>query len=319
MRSAAHLGRVGQGKADARSVRSGDTHPRKRLDPAIAVMILGLLALAIPSFIDLARDVWPRDDQGHGPLILAVSAWLAWQRRGALRDCADRPQPLVGGVLLALGLFCYLLGRTQKIDTIEVGALLPLLAGLLLLAKGWGGLRIMAFPLFFLIFLVPLPGLFVQWVTTPLKMAVSSVAESVLAAAAYPVARTGVILQVGPYQLLVADACAGLNSMFTLEALSLLYLSVVGHTSLRRNLFLAVMALPVAFCANVVRVIILVLLTYHFGDRAGQGFLHGFAGMLLFLVALLMILSLDGAWGAVARATRRLTARTLSRSAGVPS
>ncbi len=284
-----------------------------------AALLAGLAVLFVPSFVDLARTVWPKDEQGHGPLILAVSLLLAWQRRAALAAC-EGSAPRAGAACFAFGLLCYLFGRTQKIDAIEVGALLPVLAGLLLWAKGRAGLRVMAFPLFFLIFMVPLPGLFVQMVTMPLKAAVSWVAGHLLQGLGYPLARSGVILQVGQYQLLVADACAGLNSMFTLEALCLLYLSVIGHTSARRRALLAVMAVPVAFVANVVRVMILVAITYHFGDKAGQGFVHEFASLLLFAVALLLILAIDGLYGWVARRhARRRAAPTVSGRAAPPA
>jgi exosortase len=118
-----------------------------------------------------------------------------------------------------------------------------------------------------------------------------------LYAAGYPIARTGVILKVGQYQLLVADACAGLNSMFTLEALGLLYMNIVGHTSTLRNVLLAILIIPMAFIANVIRVIVLVLVTYHFGDEAGQGIVHGAAGMVLFAVALVLMFMIDGVLG----------------------
>jgi exosortase len=101
-------------------------------------------------------------------------------------------------------------------------------------------------------------------------------------------------MTVGPYQLLVADACAGLNSMFTLEALGLLYMQLMNYKSAVRNVFLAIVVIPISFFANIIRVIILVLVTYHFGDEAGQGFVHGFAGMVLFMVALTLILFVDG-------------------------
>jgi exosortase/archaeosortase family protein len=100
-------------------------------------------------------------------------------------------------------------------------------------------------------------------------------------------------LTVGPYQLLVADACAGLNSMFTLEALGLLYLNLIRCTSKRRNIALALLIIPISFIANIIRVMILVLVTYHFGDEAGQGFVHSFAGMVLFLVGITLMISTD--------------------------
>ena len=109
----------------------------------------------------------------------------------------------------------------------------------------------------------------------------------------YPVARAGVVLSVGPYQLLVADACSGLNSMFTLEALGLLYMNLMNYTNGVRNTVLALLIIPISFAANIVRVMILVLVTYHFGDEAGQGFIHGFAGMVLFMVGLALMLVTD--------------------------
>jgi exosortase/archaeosortase family protein len=109
----------------------------------------------------------------------------------------------------------------------------------------------------------------------------------------YPVSRAGVILTVGQYQLLVADACSGLNSLFTLEALGLLYLNVMRHESAFRNAMLALLIVPISFTSNVVRVIVLSLITYHLGDAAGQGFLHGFSGMVLFLTALMLIIGID--------------------------
>ena len=101
------------------------------------------------------------------------------------------------------------------------------------------------------------------------------------------------MLTVGQYQLMVADACAGLNSMFTLEALGMLYMNLMRYTSAARNIMLAVALIPIAFFANIGRVMILVLVTYFFGDAAGQGFVHGFAGMVLFLIALMLMLAFD--------------------------
>lgn len=90
-----------------------------------------------------------------------------------------------------------------------------------------------------MLFMVPLPGVVVDSLTQPMKIAVSYVAEQLMHAAGYPVARSGVILQVGQYQLLVADACAGLQTLFVLEAMGLLYLNLVRHQSLARNVTVA--------------------------------------------------------------------------------
>jgi len=175
----------------------------------------------------------------------------------------------------------------------EVGSLIWLLAALLLLLRGGKALKAQWFPLFFMLFMIPLPGPLVDAVTMPMKMAVSYMAEQILYWVGYPIARQGVILQIGQYKLLVADACAGLHTLFTLEALGLLYLNLVRHTSAVRNIALAILIVPISFSANVIRVMVLTLITYHFGDAAGQGFLHGFAGMVLFISALLLIIGVD--------------------------
>ena len=278
----------------------------RALGPRGTLLLLaaGFLVLLLPTVLDLSRQVWSSDDQGHGPIIGAVSLWLIWSNRQRLIKAPYLPANVWGSVLLLLALLLYALGRSQQIMQAESLALIVLAAALALLLRGVQGLRVVAFPLFFLLFLVPLPGVLVQALTIPLKTAVSYVAELLMHHAGYPVGRSGVILTVGPYQLLVADACAGLNSMFTLEALGLLYMNLMGYTSKLRNVLLAILVVPIAFVANVVRVLILILVTYHFGDEAGQGFVHTFAGMVLFGVGLVMMLLTDGLLG---RALGRFT------------
>lgn len=261
--------------------------------PALVLVALGLLIAYVPEYLELSRTIWRSDEQGHGPIIFAVSLWLLYNQRHALAGLQSRPATISGGALMVIGSLLYAFGRSQDIWIFSIGSQIWVLVGLVLLFKGWRGLRLVWFPLFFMLFMVPLPEALVAAVTAPLKSAVSLVASNLLYAAGYPVGRSGVTLTVGQYQLMVADACAGLNSMFTLEALGMLYMNLMRYSSAARNVTLAVMLVPIAFCANICRVMILVLVTYYFGDAAGQGFVHGFAGMVLFLVALLLMLSLD--------------------------
>lgn len=255
---------------------------------------VGLLLLYVPTFYKLGTTLWLTEDHAQGPIILAVVVFLFWRRRDAFLCAPARAARGTGLALLVLGLLVYVVGRSQGINLFEVGSLLPVLAGTLLLMRGWEALRAMWFPVLFVVFLIPFPDVFVDALTGPLKQNVSALAEQFLYAAGYPVARNGVVLTVGQYQMLVADACSGLNSMFSLSALGLLYLYLMGHKSRLHNAVVVASILPIAFIANVVRVIVLVLVTYHLGDEAGQGFLHGAAGLLLVMVALLIVLVLDG-------------------------
>jgi exosortase B len=265
----------------------------------IVPILIGFLALYSPIYLDLSGSVWATDEQGHGPIILVVSLWLFYDKRLALARMQADTAVLAGSVCLVLGLLLYATGIALDIFLFSVSSQIVVLAGLILYFRGPRGLRLVWFPLLFLVFMVPLPEQLVAAVTAPLKTAVSVVASDLLYRLGYPVGRAGVILTIGPYQLLVADACAGLNSMFTLEALGLLYMNLMNHKSAVRNVTLAVLLVPISFAANIIRVMILVLITYYFGDEAGQGFAHGFAGMVLFMVALMMMLVMDNLLGLI--------------------
>ncbi len=260
------------------------------------VCAVGLLALYVPTVWDLAVNIWfaQGQEQSQGIVVLPICIFLVWREWRRIDDEAAGPtRPAWGWLLLVAGLLLYTFGRSQRILSVQTVSALFVLPGLVLLMRGSTQLRAAAFALFFMFFLVPLPATFVDAITQPVKLAVSSAATSLLFAADYPIARTGVILQIGQYQLLVADACAGLHTLFSLEAMGLLYLNVVRHSSLMRNIVLAILIVPISFTANVTRVIVLALITYHFGDEAGQGFLHEGAGMVLFMTALVFIIAAD--------------------------
>lgn len=270
--------------------------PRSPGSAAIAEwlpVILGLMVLGVPTLYDLVSLVWIRDDEFHGGLILAVIVWLAWDRRAVLLSPPASTAPAPGIALLMFGLLLYLLGRSLGILVFQVAALIPVLAGTLLAMRGWPALRALWLMLFFVAYLVPLPAYLEDSLTLPLTRAVAVIVDHTLHAAGYPIAHQGVTLTIGQYQLRVAQACAGLNAMFSLSAIGLLYLYLKRDQSWLRNALIVLSLLPIAFLANVVRALTLVLVTYHFGDKAGQGFLHGFSGIALFVFALFAVFLLD--------------------------
>ena len=256
-------------------------------------LFAGLAALYVPTVWDLFRGLWATDEQFHGPIILAVTLYLFWSLKETLRDAPVKPLPLIGWSVLVLGLLAYILGRSQGIILLELGSVVMILPALILLWRGTAALKACWFPIFFMAFMVPLPPTIVDALTLPMKTLVSWATEHILFALDYPIARSGVTLQLGQYKLLVADACAGLHTLFSLEALGLLYLHLTKHESWARNVTLALLIIPISLTANTIRVLSLCLITYHFGDEAGQGFLHGFAGMVLFISALILIMAVD--------------------------
>ena len=261
----------------------------------LLVIFIGIVAVYLPSFIDLFEGIWSTDQQAHGPIVFAVALWFFYFKAKSLStaNIPVVPAPAIGWPVLLLGCVLYAIGRSQSLYLFEVGSLDVVLLGITLLFFGVNVAKHFWFAFFFLLFMVPLPASIVDIITQPMKLAVSYASEHILYWLDYPVARSGVIIIIGQYQLLVADACAGLNSLFTLEALGLLYMNVMRHESPLRNAVLATLIVPISFASNVARVIILSLITYYYGDAAGQGFVHKFSGMVLFITALMLIIGVD--------------------------
>ena len=270
-----------------------DEHRPARATPsgwkAWVAPLIGLAFLYIPAYVALSGGLWRDEAYAHGPIILAVVAFLLWRHRAALLDTQSRPAPIRGGLLLALGLALYFVGHTQRLALFEVGSHLPVIAGLVLLVRGFQGLRRLAFPILFLLFLVPLPGFVVEAATGPLKELVSSIAAAVLGFSAYDVERNGVVLLVNGHELLVADACSGMNSLATLFALTLLYMHLMGRRGVAYRLAVLVGIVPIAIAANALRVVALSLVAVHFGDAAARGTPHDVIGFLAFGAAFAMV------------------------------
>ena len=271
--------------------RGGDL--MQRLSSSWALAIAGFLVMYAPLYWTSAQGLWQTEEHGHGAIILAVLVWVFWTLREPLDEAPEAPLPWLGGPVFALGLVIYFVGRVFDITVLEFASQPFVVAGVLLLLKGKAAIRLAWFPLIYFVFMIPLPGVLVDAITGSLKGVIANIVESGLYAVGYPIARSGVILSIGPYQLQVADACSGLHSMFSLSALGTLFMYMMGR---KRKLHLGIMLaaiLPIAFVANIIRVTTLVLVTYYLGDEAGQGFLHGAAGMVLMLVALLFFFFLD--------------------------
>jgi len=269
-----------------------------------AVLSAAVAVLVIPSYVDIYRVFWRVERSAQGPVILAVIAWLIWRERGALRRFAAHSPLLPGLALLAAGIAFYVLGRSQSIYSLEIIAQIPVLLGIASLLWGAQGVLRLWFPLALLAFVVPIPGSLLDPLLLPLKDWVSVTVDNLLHFLGYPSARTGVLLMIGSYRLLVADACSGLNSIVALSGVGLLYVYLAAHHGRTRNIALLASILPIAFAANVVRVLLLVLITYYDGEAAGQTF-HGYAGVLEVLLAFSAFFAFDRLLGWFSRRTPR--------------
>lgn len=258
------------------------------------IALAGFLAMYVPIWWWASGTIWKGEEHGHAPLVLAVIVWLVWRiREDLVASTADGGSGW-GAPVFGFGLLVYTAGRAFQVSILEFASQPVVALGVLLLIGGWRSARAAWFPLLYFAFMVPLPGPLVDSLTGPLKQWISVIVVDLLYHVGYPISRNGVMISVGQYQLLVADACSGLYSMYSLSALGTLFMYVVGRKSVAHNAIMLAAILPIAFVANIVRVCVLILITYHLGDEAGQGFLHGAAGLVLMLVALSALIALDG-------------------------
>ncbi len=270
--------------------------PRAQLWPQISahwLLLLGLAVTVIPTIAALGSGPWSTEAGVHGPLVVATGIWLVIRRLPQIRQLATPGNVAIAVALMAVAVISYIFGRAYDFISIEVAALLLALLAIAYAYAGAAVLKLMWFPIFYLGFVIPLPGWALDQVTAPLKMVVSEVVTNGLGALGYPIARVGVTIYVAQYQLLVEDACAGLNSLVSLSAIGLFYVYILRNTNWRYSLLLLALVVPIAIAANCVRVAALVLLTYYYGDAVAQGYLHGFAGMVTFTSALLFIFLID--------------------------
>jgi len=255
--------------------------------------ILGFAALAVPTIQTLSSQAWVRESGAHGPIVLVTGLWLLARQLTADRGIARQGALWLSGLALIAGLAFYIFGRVFDFVSLEtfglfgVGvAMLHSAFGIMALLKNW-------FPLFYLGFAIPPPGWLIDRLTAPLKQFVSEAAMRALSSVGIPVSREGVTIYVSKYQLLMEDACSGMNSLVGLTAISLLYIYLLRGSSVRYSLLMTVFVIPIAILGNIMRVMILILLTYFFGDEVAQGFLHYTAGFLLFALDLILVFAVD--------------------------
>jgi exosortase len=261
----------------------------------IGLAVLGICALlfAVPTFSFVARESWSTESGAHGPIVLMTGLWLLVRLWPKAMAVARKPDLWRSGLLLAVLLPAYGLARVTQIVELEGYLMYAGLIAALYSLIGAAALRQLWFPLFYLAFVFPPPETLIWAVTMPMKMGVSQAAVALLHAVGYPIGGEGVVIFVGQYQLLVAAACSGLNSIISLSAITLFYIYLRHEANWRYALMLALLIVPVALLANFIRVLILILLTYHAGEAAAQGFLHNFAGLSMFMIALLTMFAID--------------------------
>jgi exosortase len=257
------------------------------------ILILGLIAFCIPTMKFVTQQSWAGEEGAHGPIVLATGLWLLvreWQGAGAFA----KPAPMRAvWILLAVIVPLQIFARITQIVELEGYFMYFTLLVVLYAVIGLDAMRKLWFPLFYIAFIFPPPESLVALVTVPMKIWLSKAAIGFLQLFNYPIGGEGVTIYIGQYELLVAAACSGINSIVSLSAISLFYIYMRHRANWLYSGLLVLLIVPVAMIANFFRVLILILLTYHAGEAAAQGFLHNFAGIAMFAIALITIFAAD--------------------------
>ncbi|HXE80762.1 MAG TPA: exosortase A [Vicinamibacterales bacterium] len=269
-------------------------------------------ALTAAAFVVLFRPIlaglvaqWAEDDSySHGFLVVPIAAWFAWERRRRFRETPASPSlwglaaALASLLLLAAGLAAAELFLTRI-------AIIVMIAASVLFLFGWARLRVMTFPIAFLLLMVPLPTIVFNQIAFPLQLVASRVGEVALAALQIPVLREGNVIVIPAARLEVVEACSGIRSLLSLLAVGIVY----GYFTDPRPAVragLAAATIPIAILANGLRIAGTGVAAHLYGAAAADGFFHAFSGWLVFMVAFGLLVAVGAVlrWIAPVRAAR---------------
>jgi exosortase len=268
-------------------------HPASATRPVPWASLAWFSVLMIAAYFPVLQHLveqWSTDeDVSHGFFVPLVAAFIVWQRRDKILALDYKPAWWGLGVM-AWGALQGYVGMLGAELFLQRTSFLISLAGLLLVIGGTRLVRVLAFPLLLLPFMIPIPAVIYNQITFPLQLFASQVAETVLSLFGIPVLRDGNVLELASQKLSVAEACSGIRSLLSLSFLSLVYAYFFDKRVWMRWVLL-VATVPIAILANSGRVTITGILS-EINPELAQGFFHSLEGWIIFLIALVMLIGL---------------------------
>jgi exosortase len=268
--------------------------PRRTHEIVVACVLAGAVFWMYGGIVSSLARQWASDDNySHGFFVVPLALYFAWERRADLKSAPIHPSSL--GVLLIAGSLGVLLGGLLGAELFLTRiSLVGVIAGIVLYVWGREHLRLLAFPIAFLLLMIPLPTIIFNQIAFPLQLLASRAGETVISLAGIPVVREGNVLQLPSQTLEVAEACSGIRSLVSLIMLAI----VLGHFTERRlgrKVLIALAAIPIAILANAARVAGTGLASELISPAVAEGFLHTFSGWLLFVVAFIGLVAVQRA------------------------
>lgn len=243
-------------------------------------LMLFWLALFAPIYPAMVQEWLANSDNSHGFIVPLAAGYFAWDRRSRLGAVIPE-NSWWGCLMLVVVLAVYVLSYAGGLAYPARVAMVLSLFGLVWCMLGKATIRVLAFPILFLLFMIPVPYSLINLISGPLQLFATKISAALIAACAIPVFRDGNMLYFVNTQLEVAEACSGIRSIIALTMLAVGFASM-SHTGWRGKAILILMAIPIALAANVIRVTGTGILAHFFGDKVARGFLHESSGIAIF-------------------------------------
>jgi len=251
-------------------------------NPLLFIIAGFFLITVFPIYSPLYERFTARDSYySHGFLIPLITVFLIWRKRNHLKNIKPVTS-ITGLIFLISGLFLFIVSRFFIVNFISyIGALISLF-GIILFLFGWRIVREIFLPLAFLIFMLPLPSIVIIGITFKMKMIASIISTYLANMIGIKATVSGSKILYPGGSLLVGDPCSGLRSMISFLALGTFLIQVINNSIIKKILvFLSV--IPIAILSNVIRILILTIVCYIYGDHLADGFLHDFTGIMVFV------------------------------------
>ncbi len=227
----------------------------------------------------------------HGFLIPPISAFLVWRRRKVLYRTPLSPS-WSGVVLIAGACMLLILADFLGFSVFAQLSLLPMVTGLVLAALGPRHLQLLWFPVFFLIFMIPIPPSLTQSIILDIKFLATEGAVKLARLCSLSMIRDGSYVHFGDDRLLVGEVCGGLRSLIALLSFGTL-MSYISKTKRWAKVVILLLSGPIAIIANTARIFALCVVGYFWGSEAATGMVHDVSGILIFALAFALLFALE--------------------------
>lgn len=253
----------------------------------LTLIILGWLLAFSPILPSLIGEWINHSDNSHGMLVPIICLYLIWRKKYLLEE--EQANGSSSGLLILItSMGLYILSYTGGVAFVARLTLVSSLIGIVIYIYGKNFFKIIAFPLIFAFFMIPIPYSIISIVAFPLQLFATNISAFIIRAISIPVYQEGNMLYFAQTQLEVAEACSGLRSLTALIMLSVLFVHLM-EDEVWKKIFIILSAVPIAIMANIIRVSGTGILAHFFGGQVARGFLHDFSGIMVFVFGLAVL------------------------------